>query len=315
MDFNPYRIEPVRRNSRRCIGHDYCEPCIYMITATERPGRPALAFVNASAVMERTTIGEAVYQEIVGIHAFHPQIVVYALVVMPDHIHIVMHVKERLPKPLGQVLNGFFGACSRHWQRLAALPAVQPLFKPFNDRILWHKGQLAAMIRYVKDNPRRFIVKLKNPELFRRFNHLQAGNREFAAYGNIFLLRDFDRQQVVVHRADSAQTRSEHMAQWMRCAASGGVLVSPFISPDEREIYKQALAAHGRFVVIRNEGFSDRFKPMGHEFELCASGRLLLIAPWPEKGAAKVTRQEALQMNDLAAFLATYEGPLILKQS
>ena len=107
MDFNPYRIEPVRRNSRRCIGHDYCEPCIYMITATERPGRPALAFVNASAVMERTTIGEAVYQEIVGIHGFHPQIVVYALVVMPDHIHIVMHVKERLPKPLGQVLNGF----------------------------------------------------------------------------------------------------------------------------------------------------------------------------------------------------------------
>ena len=34
MDFHPYRIEPVRRNSRRCIGHDYCEPCIYMITAT-----------------------------------------------------------------------------------------------------------------------------------------------------------------------------------------------------------------------------------------------------------------------------------------
>ena len=68
-------------------------------------------------------------------------------------------------------------------------------------------------------------------------------------------------------------------------------------------------------MVIRNEGFSDRFKPMGHEFELCASGRLLLIAPWPEKGAAKVTRQEALQMNDLAAFLTTYEGPLTLKQS
>lgn len=68
MDFNPYRIEPVRRNSRRCIGHDYCEPCIYMITATEHPGRPALAFVNASAVMERTALGEAVYQEIVGIH-------------------------------------------------------------------------------------------------------------------------------------------------------------------------------------------------------------------------------------------------------
>lgn len=315
MDFNPHRTKPVRRNSRRCSGHDYCEPCIYLITATVQPGRPALAFVNARAVMERTALGEAVYQEIVGIHAFHTQIVVYAMVVMPDHIHIVMHVKERLPKPLGQVLNGFSGACSRHWQRLAALPVVQPLFKPFNDRILWHKDQLSAMIRYVKDNPRRYIVKQRHPELFRRYNHLQAGDREFAAFGNIFLLRDFDRQQVVVHRADSPQTRSENASKWLRCAASGGVLISPFISPDEREIYKQALAAGGRFVVIRNEGFAERFKPVGHEFDLCAEGRLLLIAPWPENGAAKVTRQEALQMNDLAAFLSAYQGDFLIKNT
>lgn len=95
-----------------------------------------------------------------------------------------------------------------------------------------------------------------------------------------------------------------------------GVLISPFISKAEKDIREAAISLGGRIIHIRNEGFEKRFKPSGRDFDLCASGRLLLIAPWPEKlNRSIVTRKEALEMNALASDLAAL-GPerLILRQ-
>lgn len=54
-------------------------------------------------------------------------------------------------------------------------------------------------------------------------------------------------------------------------------------------------------------GFEDRFKPRGADFDLCAEGRLLLLAPWPENIGRKSTAgyTEFHQMNDLALIIAS----------
>ena len=66
----------------------------------------------------------------------------------------------------------------------------------------------------------------------------------------------------------------------------------------------RAVALGGNLIIIRNEGFQEKFKPQGHEFDLCCQGRLLLIAPWPEQlKRTVVSRSEALKMNELASFL------------
>ena len=66
-----------------------------------------------------------------------------------------------------------------------------------------------------------------------------------------------------------------------------------------------AIDAGANLIIIRNEGFEERFKPSGLEFELCSEGRLLLLAPWPDKlRRSVVTRAEALEMNALAAKIA-----------
>ena len=315
MNRSKYKTEPTHRNSRRCIKHDYLAPGIYLITANQYYGAPPMSRIHDKAQLTLTPLGEAIHREIYDINRHHPEIVVYQHVVMPDHIHIVLHVVKQLSRHLGQELAGFFGACSRHWQRLENLPHLLTLFQPFHDRILLRQNQLQTMKQYVADNPKRLAIKRRYPDLFQRYSHIEINGMHFAAFGNIFLLRDFDRQQVVVHRADSQQTRQNNYRTWMKCAANGGVLISPFISPDEKRIYENAEASGGRFIIICKDGFPERFKPAGAQFELCAQGRLLLLAPWPDNlTRSKVTRWEAMEMNRMAAEIAAYTGPICLKK-
>lgn len=99
-------------------------------------------------------------------------------------------------------------------------------------------------------------------------------------------------------------------------AENGGVLVSPFISPAEKRIRDQALAVGGSLIILRAEGFPERFKPSGYEFELCDSGSLLLLAPWPYSSRKNtITRSQALSLNAMAEQIAAISSePVVLVQ-
>lgn len=86
-------------------------------------------------------------------------------------------------------------------------------------------------------------------------------------------------------------------SQWLYTAANGGVLVSPFISPAEKAIRTEAEALGARFIVIINEQMDAHYKPSGSDFNLCETGRMLIISadlPTP------LSRQSCLAMNSLA---------------
>lgn len=339
MEERPSYYLPVKHsNRRRAAWHDYCSKSLYMLTYTCLPHRPLLSrikLVDGKPAAVNTPLGNIILQEIENIPRFHPQIDIYTKIAMPDHIHFILYVKERLKHPLGMELAGFSKACNDAYRKLCAAghdhklsptgndrrnitdgtdsqlnaAASDQLFhEGFNDRIIMRPGQLETCRNYILDNPRRLYIKQLHPDVFRRYNHLLIGDREYAAYGNIFLLRDFERRQVVIHRADTPETRSRHEKEWLQCASNGGVLVSPFISADEKAIRDKAIEAGGRLIIIRNEGFEERFKPCGKEFDLCCCGRLLLLAPWPDKlRRAVVTRAEAMAMNALASKIAVLE--------
>ncbi len=177
-----------------------------------------------------------------------------------------------------------------------------PLFEEgYNDRILYRAGQLDALKKYIADNPRRLAVKRQFPHLFRKYLHVRIGRQEYAAYGNIFLLRETMKAQVIVHRRDTAEEHEAHMKEWKRVAMEGGVLVSPFISPREKEVREMAKECGGDMIILRENGFPDIFKPSGWEFDYCAEGRLLLLAPWPHHMERNIiTRSQCLSLNDMA---------------
>ena len=64
--------------------------------------------------------------------------------------------------------------------------------------------------------------------------------------------------------------------------------------------------SHEMILVIDN-GMSDLWKPSGKLFDACASGHLLLVAPWEHRNyGSGINRSRCLAMNDVA--LAIVEG-------
>jgi len=156
----------------------------------------------------------------------------------------------------------------------------------YHDRILFHKGQLDALVHYIKDNPRRFALKRANPELFKIRQRMQIAGMSFTAMGNIFLA-DYPQKAEVqcsrkLHQAEIDAKKAECLEE----AAKGMVFVSAAISEGEKQICRAIREAGNPLVVLLEKGFpkpEDQnykyFKPKGVYFEACATGKLLLLEP------------------------------------
>lgn len=90
-------------------------------------------------------------------------------------------------------------------------------------------------------------------------------------------------------------------------ASHGAVVISPCISDGEREIAREAMNQGFRLVAMRNMGFAPIQKPTGRLFDICAQGRLLLLAPaaWPYSTQEKdMTRFDATALNRICQWFA-----------
>lgn len=309
--------DPGKKHPRRLYSHDYCSIGYYHITATMKSHThhmSSLPKISLSELKDNSTIypilsplGEKIEAELKGISKFHPQLRILQYVIMPDHIHFVLHVKERLKKKLGYELAGFFGACSRHYTELGAFSEITTLFERFHDSVIKDYDQLQKAIQYVRDNPRRAIIKKANPGLFGRYLHLQIGDHEYAAVGNIFLLKHFKLMPVRIHRRWSSEEFDLYHQDCMQKIRNGAIPISPFIHKAEKKIMTETIELGLPLIKLTDCGFEDRFKPSGKDFDLCAAGLLLLLAPWPENIGRRSTSgyTEFHQMNDLALAIST----------
>lgn len=254
-----------------------------------------------------TIIGEKIEQELLSIPCFHPELEIMKHVIMPDHIHFVLRVKKRLKRKLGLVLAPFFGQCSKEYTRLINSSEHATLFDRYHDRIIFNPLQLDKAIKYVEDNPHRYLIKKLYPDLFKRYLHLYIGDREYAAYGNIFLLRHIFLLPVRVHRRWTEKEFTDYEETCRKSMEMGAVFISPAIHPFEKKIMRMAIDAGSPVIYLRDQGFKERFKPSGENFYLCSEGRLLLLAPWPDNIGRKSTAgyAEFHSMNDMAATIAS----------
>ena len=113
---------------RRCVGHDYSERQMYMVTMVTENRRPLFGTITGRSTAEPgapdaptialTALGKCVESEWMAISQHHPEIQVVALQMMPDHLHGILFVKEKMEKPLGMALRGFKQSCNKHFRRL-----------------------------------------------------------------------------------------------------------------------------------------------------------------------------------------------------
>jgi hypothetical protein len=173
--------------------------------------------------------------------------------------------------------------------------------KGYNDRILYNYYQLDRWKAYLRDNPRRLLVKHQHPEFFRVQRNLQYAELSFSAIGNRFLLDYPVKLQVQCSRRLTLEALEQKKADLLSAAAQGAVLVSPAISPGEKAIMRAAFDAGYPLIILQENGFTDLAKPGGARFDACARGQLLLLAPWEHHNERLVIRRDqCLQLNEMA---------------
>lgn len=381
------------RMLQRYVEWDYRSRCIYMITVTAFEHRPIFGrLVGDEAKPEicKSALGEIVAHCWAEIPKRYPSVELLEAVVMPDHFHGVLFVRERLEKPLGAIvgflkahstslfrrgasvselnseteergagvleLNGEkekrgAGATELNGEKEARGAGVTELngeteergasalelngekeergagasglgrgaevqfpaacggriWAPgFHDRILFRRGQLAQMLAYVRDNPRRLAVKRAHPELFRVVRELSLVGHSFSAIGNHFLLERPVRMAIQCSRRISPEALDKRQRELLAAARKGVVLISPCISPGEKQIARAALDAQLPVIVLLENGFPPIYKPPKRYFEACAEGRLLMLAPWEHHVEKRpITREQCLALNAFAKQFAT----------
>lgn len=441
------RNETKPNGHRRAFAHDYQEAGTYMITIVTEGRAPLFGHLEGSALatkkQDRTAwvydreaphivlseLGRRVLEEEVAkISRFYPQVEVWRVAMMPDHIHLLLRVKERLPegKHLGQVVRGFKTGCTRAWWALqdadrqpggeapgtaavqaapvpisttaletapgavpaapvpismiapetgtgampvaietaspptqatikeevgsgrAIVPKASPLgssggnteqrrpllFSPgYHDRIINRPGQLDNIKRYMLENPLRARIRQECPRLMERQLHLWINGREYAAFGNLFLLKYPMKAQVFFHRFTQvdAEERAailasgfaftdkerERMATDLRVAPTyltasyakeracllqqaeeGTVLVTPGISKGESLVVQEAIDCELPLILLQAKPIGPHWKPDHQRFFACSTGSLLILAPWELEGVSDY--EHFHRLNDLA---------------
>ena len=285
--------------------------------------------------IELSPLGTAVQSEWMGIHNYYPQVDVMAVQMMPDHMHGILFVKEKLPVHLGQVISGFKAGCRKaektlKWaaakpqpaekgaqpaeegahpfQQAAALPLqggiqpYSPLFaKGYNDLILRSYDELPVWQNYLRDNPRRLLMKRANPDRLYPFFGWRIGTHEYSGIGNRTLLSSPRRLAVRVSRRLNEQEVKSTIHRYLQEARNGAVLVSPSISPGEKRVMRAAFNEGLPTIVIMENGFTPMSKPHGEQFYACAKGHLLMLSPWAHHNEkVKLSGEMCRQMNLMA---------------
>lgn len=297
--------------TRRSRRHDYYAPATYHIILKKREGCEAFGSVAGDpryapgmpgcARIDRSDLGKIIHREVYELQKRYHVLQVYQYMVMPDHVHILLRVKEKITTHPGFYIKSLKDSINARWCLFKGMSNDGPVVfaENYTDRIVYADRSLDMLFRYIRENPHRLAVRKLHPEFFRRVRNLRIGNSECQAYGNLFLLRNPFKEQVVVHRSDSDDTHGRNRTRWMELVGDGGVLVSPFISRREKEIRMEAEKKGGRVILITSKPFGERYKPAEHDFRLCEEGRLLIVAPVESPGD-ELDRSTCLKINRMA---------------
>ena len=178
--------------------------------------------------------------------------------------------------------------------------------KGFNDQILLREGQLERWLHYLKDNPRRLLMKREHPDLFRVQRGLTFADMSFSAIGNRFLLERPLKLQIQCSRSITETELQVKLDSCLHAARQGAVLVSPAISKGEKAIMRAAFEEGLPLIYLQENGFTDLAKPGGKRMDACASGQLLILAPWEHHNEKFIIKRgQCLALNDMARLICS----------
>lgn len=271
------------------------------------------------ARVERTELGNKIVDELYHLGKVHPEIRILQFCLMPDHLHFIIHVTKPTTLSVREMIRGYWQGAKRYGREYTLsiepelnsgpINKVNPIFteRPF-IRPLSRKGQLQAMYQYVRMNPQRLATKRLKPGFFRVQEGIEIAGCTYRGVGNIALLQAERYAPVHVRRTmveeaehgDNKRLR-DYMNGCVLDARNGSIMVSPFISQQEKAVMDVLIKEKHPFIYIADNGFRDYYKPSDGLFDAVAEGRVLILSPWEyDAGKKHVTRAECIEMNRMA---------------
>ena len=194
---------------------------------------------------------------------------------------------------------------------------LSPIFTemPF-VRAMSRRSQLPTTIRYIDKNPQRLATKRLKPGYLYVQRNIEIAGRFYNAVGNMNLLHA--ESMIPVHVRRTMVEAAEHgkidnlrnyMNSCVLAARNGAVMVSPFISPHEREVLTVLLREKHPIICLTSDKIGEYYKPSDSLFDACAAGRVLLLNPISEykpaedkrpNGSRRITRITCVALNALA---------------
>ena len=311
---------------------------LYHVTLTVTDHQPLLGSLvipdddPKQARVERLPLGRAVLDCLRQVPARHPEIQVLHYCLMPDHLHAVWYVTRPMPKGILTAVRGFWQGAKKAGRELSSVTPdtirqncqerregyPDTIRQNYQERIfaqmphvrpMGQRRQLPTTIRYIDMNPQRLATKRLKPGFFCVQEGIAIGSRTYSGVGNIALL-DAARYAPVHVRSVWVEDAERHgdntrlrnyMNGCVLAARQDTVMVSPFISKQEKMVQEVLLREGHPFILLADNGFREYYKPADGIFDAVAAGKVLILSPW-EYDATKrhISRAECVQLNSMA---------------
>ena len=295
----------------RLFGFDYKSPFFYMVTLKRLKGLADFSHLGPTGLIENeiTKVFVAI------IKRFHVKWrcldEISPFVVMPDHIHLLIKIRDIPDRvALGVLVSQLAKALrNAYWQVVAAdaatrktpfpnptakglagcasaQPSAQPpppIFEPeWHDWIVKKRGQLAAFRRYIRENPSRAWLRRENARYFQSVQEVEFLGQHWFGYGNLEILNLPVLHAFKGHRTTALEsTEAKTLLAEASRIGPGGAGVSTFMSPLEKACGNAIAKAGGAYVVLSPEGFGPRWHPPREKERFCAKGRMLFLSLYP----------------------------------
>ena len=164
MRYDPRKHD---RQSIRMRGWDYSSPGLYFVTLLVKDRAHLLAeIVNGRS--ELTKCGEVATSRWLALPDHHPQVVLDAFVIMPDHIHALMGIAQDddfVPRRqnMGRLAPGSLGAIVGSYKS-----SVSRLARRDGHPFGWQRGFYERLVRSAKEAERVRAYIASNPAKWQR---------------------------------------------------------------------------------------------------------------------------------------------------
>ena len=303
---------------RRCVGHDYSQRQIYMVTMVTEERRPLFGQVvgHSEAATDScdaprialTELGQRVQDEWWGIPRYYQQIEILALQMMPDHLHGIIFIREQIDKDLSRVIRGFKTGCNRAYRELILgnVPYIATQSQK-TEPVQKTEPTLQPSLRAKKDRYHGFLfapgfndrILLREGQLDRWINYLHDNPRRL-------LMKREHPDLFRVQRGLTVGTQ-QFSAIGNRFLLDRPVKIQVQCSRRltvEKHIMRAAFEEGLPLIILQENGFTDLAKPGGQRMDACARGQLLLLTPWQHHNEqTTISRQQCLSLNDMARMI------------